>query len=599
MGYYVEMALRPAFLVASFALLSCGGAAVQHPQTAKDEHARLTECSAGLKALTNAAAPRQTGLFPIVCGKAIGVPDIESMSREERLAAAEAQGLYCRPELKAEAADKNPAEIMSLLVAECGPAYYGLREDQSRYMSLDWFFAQRVSAWLAGAMERSNDARLLAEIDESMGNVRALLIPAFAPGHTLPESTRSTDDFGHRIPENSRGVASSLVFRKHVLTLQSGGSPSEEEAHSLRLFAMDRDTPAHEFLKMAKDSEIALLATQSNDQASSVMMSWFDENEDEDTRLRAEANLRGGAIKLRLEFAEHDIPSNDGKYHWAALESLLMKSSPEKDLEGALTISVDEELSVQELVVLLDIAQRAKFLTVTTGLPSLRYPTGPVTVGDLTVEGPLNAVNIRRLLTANTPALEGCFRDFQLPVDLIVDFTIDRSTRVRDVTLVKPTTPNRRTSEDFTRCMKRAFDRIVFPSTQHTEVKVSLPLRFEPSIPKHAGGSVAPPAKLSVLSFEVTGPLAANIVRRYFRRTLPRIQHCYATQLALSPNLEGEALVTFKIAADGTVPPATSTGPLGTVVNECIQSAAQTTLYPRPLKGKEVLVNYKIGFKAL
>ena len=58
-----------------------------------------------------------------------------------------------------------------------------------------------------------------------------------------------------------------------------------------------------------------------------------------------------------------------------------------------------------------------------------------------------------------------------------------------------------------------------------------------------------------------TGDLDKNIIRRYIRRKLPRIRHCYEKQLLVKPDLMAGTVVTqFQISPAGSVQGATAKG---------------------------------------
>ena len=93
-----------------------------------------------------------------------------------------------------------------------------------------------------------------------------------------------------------------------------------------------------------------------------------------------------------------------------------------------------------------------------------------------------------------------------------------------------------------------------------------------------------------------TGELDKNIIRRFVRRNLARIQACYEKQLLAQPTLEGTVTLKFRIAADGKVASAEASG-LDTKVASCVADVIESLAFPAPKGGGAVDVTYPFTFR--
>lgn len=110
-----------------------------------------------------------------------------------------------------------------------------------------------------------------------------------------------------------------------------------------------------------------------------------------------------------------------------------------------------------------------------------------------------------------------------------------------------------------------------------------------------ASGRKALPPRVRIGEVSATGDLDKNIIRRYIRRKLPRIRHCYEKQLLTEPNLEGAVVVDFEIAPKGAVREVTAHG-LSKKIESCLAAAIRSIQFPKPKQGSSN-VRYTFEFK--
>ncbi len=103
------------------------------------------------------------------------------------------------------------------------------------------------------------------------------------------------------------------------------------------------------------------------------------------------------------------------------------------------------------------------------------------------------------------------------------------------------------------------------------------------------------PPQVRIGNATSTGALDKNIIRRYMRRELPRIRHCYEKELLVKPKLRGIVTVSFVIAASGAVEQAAAKG-MSPVVSSCVAAAIKRIQFPKPKGGGIVTVSYPFNF---
>ncbi len=114
------------------------------------------------------------------------------------------------------------------------------------------------------------------------------------------------------------------------------------------------------------------------------------------------------------------------------------------------------------------------------------------------------------------------------------------------------------------------------------------------SEPGDSDGASALPEGASVVGKYDTGT-----IRRYVRRKLPRIQHCYEKELIEQSNLEGTVVAQFSINKDGKVRNAKASGMSSKVVEKCIAKAISSIRFPIPKSGGSTKVRYPFTFAPL
>ncbi len=89
---------------------------------------------------------------------------------------------------------------------------------------------------------------------------------------------------------------------------------------------------------------------------------------------------------------------------------------------------------------------------------------------------------------------------------------------------------------------------------------------------------------------KVTGPLDANIVRRYLMRNRSKLQYCYEKQLSITPGVEGAMKAAWEIKPDGKVVNVGTFGLDGEVA-ACTKRVLELIEYPKPRQGKSAAVD--------
>ena len=90
------------------------------------------------------------------------------------------------------------------------------------------------------------------------------------------------------------------------------------------------------------------------------------------------------------------------------------------------------------------------------------------------------------------------------------------------------------------------------------------------------------PPQVKLDNATVNGDLDANIIRRYIRRKLPRIRHCYEKELVVKPKLSGTVTTQFRISPKGVVQGASAKGMGSSSVESCVAAAISSIQFPEP-----------------
>jgi hypothetical protein len=91
------------------------------------------------------------------------------------------------------------------------------------------------------------------------------------------------------------------------------------------------------------------------------------------------------------------------------------------------------------------------------------------------------------------------------------------------------------------------------------------------------------------------GGLDKSIIRRYVKRQQNSVAYCYEKELLAKPGLQGEVMVQFMIAADGSVQASKGAG-MDSNVAACVADVIHGITFPRPSDGGTVQVNYPFDF---
>lgn len=110
-------------------------------------------------------------------------------------------------------------------------------------------------------------------------------------------------------------------------------------------------------------------------------------------------------------------------------------------------------------------------------------------------------------------------------------------------------------------------------------------------------GRKAKPPQVRIGNVSATGDLDKNIIRRYIRRKLPRIRHCYEKELLVKPRLAGTVVTQFQISPAGSVQGANAKGISNSNVEGCVAAAIKSIQFPKPKGGGYVNVRYPFTFQ--
>ena len=93
-----------------------------------------------------------------------------------------------------------------------------------------------------------------------------------------------------------------------------------------------------------------------------------------------------------------------------------------------------------------------------------------------------------------------------------------------------------------------------------------------------------------------TGDLDKSIIRRYIRRKLSRIRHCYEKELLVKSNIKGTVVTNFQISPSGSVLGASARG-VDPNVSGCVAGVIRSIQFPKPTGGGLVQVRYPFNFR--
>jgi hypothetical protein len=106
-----------------------------------------------------------------------------------------------------------------------------------------------------------------------------------------------------------------------------------------------------------------------------------------------------------------------------------------------------------------------------------------------------------------------------------------------------------------------------------------------------AGRSVSAP-KVTIGAAVATGDLDKNIIRRYVRRKLPAIRHCYEKALVRQHDLAGTVTSSFSIGSDGHVTESSAEGVGDPELERCVADVIRSIQFPAARGGGLVNVRY-------
>jgi len=95
---------------------------------------------------------------------------------------------------------------------------------------------------------------------------------------------------------------------------------------------------------------------------------------------------------------------------------------------------------------------------------------------------------------------------------------------------------------------------------------------------------------------DASSGLDKKIIRRYIRRKLPRIKHCYERELMVKSGLKGTVVSNFQISPTGAVLGSSAKG-VNDDVSSCVSDVIKTIQFPKPRVGALVQVRYPFNFR--
>lgn len=112
-----------------------------------------------------------------------------------------------------------------------------------------------------------------------------------------------------------------------------------------------------------------------------------------------------------------------------------------------------------------------------------------------------------------------------------------------------------------------------------------------------ADAAITPAPTVTIAAPLVVGSLDKQIIRRYIRRHLEKLQYCYEQRLLGHPRLAGTVTVHFAINPDGKVASAAADGMHDDALEACVAGVVRAIEFPRTDDGAVVQVNYPFSFR--
>lgn len=577
----------------------------------RTERTQLTECIKTLSAVSEATPELRLSLLAEGCGQALGFDKLmvaDASSKMQRLV--ETTDFFCNEESGSAYLGAAPSMKMSVLVHDCGAEYYGLTQDNKQHMSIDWFLGQRTAAWIADVRSRA-DTDLVTTLDGLMGDFKAPLpIPATAEGlYSLPQAhhldlalspayvlitkdeVKAITRPGLLLTERGAVLLDELATAKAIpinqlaMELASFGDGSEELE---RLIEQPVEEPALESGRMG--SKMALAEGKMGKADSSGSTGRFSMKKD---NVDPELAKRQAIDQARKAGIFGTLSQSD-----------VAVSTP---AENAPLLIADKAMPAARVLEVADtLRERGAYLGTQQGNRTLRagMPFGSVSHPNAVVVGDLGAQ-----VTFKDDGLEVRMKGQKAFVPRISDEydlqgleDLLKASDLEAKTLLVSATSNTATYQDLVNVFDVALDAGLNRATTGIGGAVAFGITPNGTVGEgdgsHGIGSLRTdgrPPLVRTGAATATGDLDKNIIRRYIRRKLSHIRHCYERELLVSPTLEGKVVATFTIDSQGIVIDAKTEG-MNEKVCTCITEAVKTIQFPKP-KGGVVNVSYPFVFK--
>ena len=95
----------------------------------------------------------------------------------------------------------------------------------------------------------------------------------------------------------------------------------------------------------------------------------------------------------------------------------------------------------------------------------------------------------------------------------------------------------------------------------------------------------------------MSGSLDKSIIRRYIRKKVAAVRHCYEKALVVDPKLAGRLVLSFQINSDGTVSDVKASGFGNEEVDACVAEQIASIKFPSTNDGSIIKVSYPFNFQ--
>ncbi|HEY4181027.1 MAG TPA: AgmX/PglI C-terminal domain-containing protein [Kofleriaceae bacterium] len=216
-----------------------------------------------------------------------------------------------------------------------------------------------------------------------------------------------------------------------------------------------------------------------------------------------------------------------------------------------------------------------------------KHQHGAVEIKAPQIKGALVAKTVRAAMEKRKLSLVRCYKTALESHPELTD-TVSLDVEIKPSGSVDVATASG-TDDALAACVQTAVTQWVFPSptsgpSAHVQVDLSFFLGdggerpvvsyanerpFERQHGSDAVGGTAVPTT-TIGSFSVTGTLSKDLLRRYLRRNVARLEFCYERELFAADPFEGSSIVKLSIDARGVATPTSIAGLGNVLVEDCV-----------------------------